>query len=179
MSKFSQNLTITRCTILQPTPTKLPSQLNDSRVTIIVANLRTATPYLGFSQQHYVEAMLCQETFELSLLPRDSVSVPECDRELLEHWWSSIRVYYHRDQVEYDILHDQNETESHATQHILESNNEAVVHYIIKPETPSIVPASGVCGEIELKEELCFDESSIIVEQDEPLIKTQGNDAKR
>nr|CAD7261007.1 unnamed protein product [Timema shepardi] len=47
-----------------------------------------------------------------------------------------------------------NETESHATQHILESNNEAVVHYIIKPETPSIVPASGVCGELEPKEEL-------------------------
>nr|CAD7415025.1 unnamed protein product [Timema poppensis] len=191
--------------------------------------------------------MICQETFELSLLPRDSVSVPECDRELLEQWWSSIRVYYHRDQVEYDMLHDQvatlfdgltstmkceyieedekmsellplgiavstleplslpfikeeikslrtakeyqsqkkadpafplvcgerghthgirvfmrNETESHATQHILESNNEAVGHYIIKPETPSIVPASGDCGELELKEELCFDESSII-----------------
>nr|CAD7202555.1 unnamed protein product [Timema douglasi] len=58
-----------------------------------------------------------------------------------------------------------NETESHATQHILESNNEAVVHYIIKPETPSIIPASGVCGELELKEELCIDESSIIVSE--------------
>nr|CAD7261009.1 unnamed protein product [Timema shepardi] len=47
-----------------------------------------------------------------------------------------------------------NEPDCHATQHILERNNEAVVHYIIKPETPSIVPASGVCGELELKEEL-------------------------
>nr|CAD7204950.1 unnamed protein product [Timema douglasi] len=62
----------------------------------------------------------------------------------------------------------ENETESHATQHILESNNEAVVHYIIKPETPSIVPASGVCGELEPKEELCFDESkeTIIYQKD-------------
>nr|CAD7199001.1 unnamed protein product [Timema douglasi] len=59
-----------------------------------------------------------------------------------------------------------NEPDCHATQHNIQgSNNEAVVHYIIKPETTSIVPASGVCGELEPKEELCFDEKSIIISE--------------
>nr|CAD7461160.1 unnamed protein product [Timema tahoe] len=54
-----------------------------------------------------------------------------------------------------------NEPDCYATQLKLESTNESVLHSIIKPETTSNAPASGVCEQLGFKEELCFDESFI------------------
>nr|CAD7431670.1 unnamed protein product [Timema monikensis] len=54
-----------------------------------------------------------------------------------------------------------NEPDCHGTQLKLESTIEFVLDSIIKPETNSIEPASGVCEKPGFKEELCFEESSI------------------
>nr|CAD7454432.1 unnamed protein product [Timema tahoe] len=56
-----------------------------------------------------------------------------------------------------------NEPDYDSTQLKLESTIEPVLHYIIKPETTSKSPTSGVCEELGVKEELCFDKSSIDV----------------
>nr|CAD7606438.1 unnamed protein product [Timema genevievae] len=58
-------------------------------------------------------------------------------------------------------LEKKNEPDCHANQLKLESTIEPILHYIIKPEITSKSPAIGGCEELDFKEELCFDESSI------------------
>nr|CAD7204671.1 unnamed protein product [Timema douglasi] len=58
-----------------------------------------------------------------------------------------------------------NEPDCHSTQLKLESTIESILHSLIKPEKTSNAPASDVCEELRFKEELCFDEISIDVSE--------------
>ncbi|CAG2054658.1 unnamed protein product, partial [Timema podura] len=55
------------------------------------------------------------------------------------------------------------------TQLKLESTIEPILHYIIKPEITSKSPAIGGCEELDVKEEMCFDESSINVSENNKI----------
>nr|CAD7449083.1 unnamed protein product [Timema bartmani] len=58
-----------------------------------------------------------------------------------------------------------NELDCYATQHQLESNRPSLIHTLIKPEQDNNVPASDVCVEHSFKEEMCFDQSSLDVSE--------------
>nr|CAD7407097.1 unnamed protein product [Timema poppensis] len=58
-----------------------------------------------------------------------------------------------------------NELDCYATQHQLESNRPSLIHTIMKPEQDNNVPAPDVCGEHSFKEEMCFDQSSFDVSE--------------
>nr|CAD7409972.1 unnamed protein product [Timema cristinae] len=67
-----------------------------------------------------------------------------------------------------------NEPDCYATQLLLENTNEFIVHTILKPEKTSNVPSTALCEEHIIKDELCFDESSIDVKEN-TIIKLSQN----
>nr|CAD7264194.1 unnamed protein product [Timema shepardi] len=69
------------------------------------------------------------------------------------------------DKLVRQFQHTINEPDCYATQLLLENTNESIVHTILKPEKTSNVPSTAVCEENIIKDELCFDESSIDVKE--------------
>nr|CAD7431669.1 unnamed protein product [Timema monikensis] len=64
---------------------------------------------------------------------------------------------------------ERNEPDCHGTQLKLECPFEFELNYIIKPETNSNEPAGDVCEEPGFKEELCFEESSIDISENNKI----------
>nr|CAD7444582.1 unnamed protein product [Timema bartmani] len=67
-----------------------------------------------------------------------------------------------------------NELDCYGTQFKLESTNDSLVHSVIKQEIKSNPSASGLCEELGVKEELCFDESSIDVSENKIIGLSQN-----
>nr|CAD7433066.1 unnamed protein product [Timema monikensis] len=91
--------------------------------------------------------------------------------------WSSFTMFFRSRSFVLEsgvfVIHDSfyafNEPDCDSTQLKLESTIESILHSIIKPEKTSTEPASGVCEELRFKEELCFDESSTDVSENNKI----------
>ncbi|CAG2056793.1 unnamed protein product [Timema podura] len=67
-----------------------------------------------------------------------------------------------------------NELDCYGTQLKLESTNDSLVHSVIKKEIKSNPSASSLCEDLGVKEELCFDESSIDVSENKIIRLSQN-----